>query len=447
MRRPGVPAEDVEQVLRLHADRVHDAVRRLGVGADAAPEVVRSTALALVAAVAERPQQVRDAVGWWFAAARRTSRRLVPPRPDLPLGGGVLASDGDQTVLAEAVEGLREDERLAVLTRDAYRLPWPSVAGALSTDETTAAATVFRARAHAVPLLDDEPAPPLPGHAEDLAGLARLADGDQAAPNDATLRRHVQVCPDCTAVVAAQERVRLLLSGLAVVALPDRTRAAVLRDGASRARAALPPAVALTLTAEERELWEDDERRVLPPVFAALGVLAAVILGTGLGVIMSRGASAVLPASNAAIPAVSLPPVAAPTPIRLPPQPPPAPVTGPRTTVTYLTPSPTPTTAPPTPSPTPTPSARAAVTVEPAAGPSGTVLRVTGTGWQPGGRVTVQYLDTSGRPTSSRATGSVAADGTFSVQLRTPLAQPGQHVVRATDVDGRTADGAFTATS
>jgi DNA-directed RNA polymerase specialized sigma24 family protein len=444
VRRREVSAEDVEQVLRLHADRVHDAARRLGVGTGSAVDVVRQSALALVRAVAEHPERVPDAAGWWFAEVRRLSRGAAPDTADVPLGGGLLAVDRDQIVLAETLEDLDEDQRLAVLMRDAYRLPWPTVAAGLQTTEDAAGTTVFRARAAAVPLLDDEPAPQLPDHATDLAGLARLGEG-AVAPRDATLRRHVQACRECAAVVASQERVHLLMSGLAVDALPAGERDAVLAQTEAAARDALPPAASLVLSDEEWEEWEAGGRRVLPPVLAALGVLAAVLLGTVLGVVLSRGASAVLPVSSDVLPAPTLPPVQAPAPISLPSNlPPPPPVSTPRTSVFTLAPrttapAPPPTTAPPTSAPTPSASASTAgtpaIALSPSSGRVGDTVTVSGTSWAAGARVVIDYLDAAGRPTGSRATAFVAGDGTFttSLTIRDSSGVPGRRTVRATD--------------
>ena len=453
VRRREVSAEDVEQVLRLHADRVHDAARRLGVGTDAAVDVVRRSALALVSAVAEHPEQVPDAAGWWFAEARRLSRGAAPDTADVPLGGGLLAVDADQLVLAETLEDLDEDQRLALLLRDAYRLPWSSVAAGLQTGEDAAATTVFRARTAAVPLLDDEPSPPLPDHADDVGGLARLGEGGAVAPRDATLRRHVQACSVCAAVVASQERVHLLMSGLAVDALPSGARHTVLAESDAAARAALPPAASLVLTDEEWEDWEYSERRVLSPLLAVLGVIGSVLLGSVLGVVLSRGASAVLPMSSDVLPAPSLAPVQAPSPFSLPTNLPPAPpIPTPRTRVFTLAPRttapapPPPTIAPASTSPTPTPSPSAApsLAVNPTSGKAGDALTVTGAHWTAGGRVTVDYLDASGRPTGSGAAAVVAADGSFTATLtaRDSSPLPGRRTVRATDGTA-TAAGAF----
>jgi hypothetical protein len=448
LRRPGVSVEDVEQVLRLHVDRVHDAARRLGADPEAAVEVVRSSATALVDAVAERPQEVPDAVGWWLAATRRLSRGASPADPDLPLGGGVLSVDDDQLVLAETLEELPEEDRLALLGRDAYRLPFASVAAALGTDEATAASAVARARLRAIPLLDDEPAPPLPAHADSLPALGRLGEGGPVSPRDATVAKHLKACAACADVRAAQERVHLLLAGLTVVALPDDARAAVLGAAEARAREVLPVAAALVLTDEEWEEW-DDSPSTLSPVLATLGVLLAVALGAGLGVVMSRGPGAVLPvAANDVLPAVALPPVEAPAPLTLPDLPPPDPIPTPRTTVYFLPPrrSPAPAAPAPAPAAAPSPTSTATATptttaaapslrVAPSSGPDGATLGVTGSGWTPGGRITVEYLDPAGQPTGSRASAVVDADGTFETELvaSNPAGVPGRHTVRAGD--------------
>jgi hypothetical protein len=99
-RVPGLSAEDVSAAVRIHADRLHDFVRRLGCNAASAVEVVETSALDLVDAVATAPETVPDVVGWWFARARALGRRVPDGASDLPLGGGLLSADQDQAVLA-----------------------------------------------------------------------------------------------------------------------------------------------------------------------------------------------------------------------------------------------------------------------------------------------------------------------------------------------------------
>ena len=108
-------ADDVLSVVRVHADRVHDAVRRLGCGPEASVEVVEESALDLVAAVAGRPESVPDPVGWWFARARTLARSVAGGDDALPVGGGVLSGDANQVRLAEALEAMPERERAALL--------------------------------------------------------------------------------------------------------------------------------------------------------------------------------------------------------------------------------------------------------------------------------------------------------------------------------------------
>lgn len=439
-RRPGVSAEDIVAVVRIHADRVHDAVRRLGGAPRSAVEVVETSAVDLVQAVAQRPETVADAAGWWFGHAGALAARVAAAAPDLPLGRGVLAADEDQVVLAEALEQLPDRERLALLLRDAYNLPAAVLAAALGAGEAEALRVVGAARLALIPLLDDEPAPPLPTHAPPLPTLSRLGDGGPVAAADATARRHVQACPSCRAVTDAQRRVHLLLTGLAVVALAPSDRAELLDRVEGQAGATLPSATALALTDQELEDADDVDRRVLPPALAALGVTLAVVLGTGIGVVLSRGAAAVLPTPPSVLPAVTLAPVATPTATVPPPvEPEPTPSTRvfflPRPT---LSPSPPPSptaapTLPPAPPPRPVVGA-ATLAVDPVAGPNGQPLRVTGTGWTPGAQVRLDYLGPTGQPTGSSAVATAGADGAFSAQLiaRDASMVPGRHEVRAT---------------
>jgi hypothetical protein len=95
-------------------------------------------------------------------------------------------------------------------------------------------------------------------------------------------------------------------------------------------------------------------------------------------------------------------------------------------------PTPPPTTAP---QPAPDPGvASPALQVDPASGPNGATLRLTGSGWQPGARITIDYLDGAGRPTGSRTTAAADEAGRFTAMLvaRDPTGLPGRHEVRAT---------------
>lgn len=448
--RPGVSAEDLVAAVRVHLDRVHDAVRRLGCGPDEAVEVVETSALDLVEVVAHQPEEVADAVGWWMGRARSLGRRVAARDAELPLGGGVLAVDEDQQVLAEALDQLPERERVALLLRDSYDLPDVTVGAALGIDADRAMQLVGRARLALIPLIDDEPAPAVAGHQDDVGALARLGEGGPVAARDATVRRHALSCDACRAVTDAQQRAHLLLGGLTVVALPEQDRAEVLDRVEQAAYAALPAEAALVLPGEELvELGEPEEDpRLLSPLLALLALVVAAALGLGVGLLLSRdegptqlaGADGQLPAGVRLASPSPLPPrsTASPRTVTAPP---------PRTSVFEVPPSPTPAPPPPSPSPAPSPPpARAAIALAPASGPNGTEVTVTGTGWPAGAEVRIDYLDTLGEETGSRADAVADAQGRFRATLaaQDPANLPGPHTVRARGGE-RTATAPFAA--
>jgi DNA-directed RNA polymerase specialized sigma24 family protein len=433
-RLPVVSAEELLWVVEVHLDRVHDAVRRLGCDPQAAAEVVETSALDLVDAVAERPQTVTDAVGWWLHAARRLGLRVgrtAAHVPDpLPVGGGLLSADDDQLVLSEALEELGERDRAALLLRDSHDLPMASVAVALGTDQATATELVGRARLAFLSRADEEPAAPVPAHAGSLATLARLADDGPPAREDAPARRHAGACGECGAVVEAQRRAHLLLAGLTVVTLPPEERAAVLARVEQHAVAVLPATASLLAVQDEEWDDEDDLRdRWFSPVLAALGIVLAVLTGIAVGVAADRLDAPRVDQRTAAadvLPRVTAPPVRSPAPgtirTRAPePTPPPR---------VFEIPSPT-----PTPPPAPPPPAEPTLLVEPRSGPNGALLTVRGTGWAPGGQVELSYLRADGTPTGSVTTASADERGVFQATLPAadPDGTPGRHVVRADD--------------
>jgi DNA-directed RNA polymerase specialized sigma24 family protein len=433
-RLPGLSAEDVVATVRVHLDRVHDAVRRLGCDAAAALEVVETSAIDLVTAVAESPETVPDPVGWWFARARSLGTRVGADTGDLPVGFGLLSADEDQLVLADALEQLPERDRAALLLRDSYSLPPASVGAALGTDAAGAMDLVARARLAFLPFADDEPAPPVPSHQGQLGALGRVADGGPLAPPDAAPRRHAMVCPQCRSVVDAQQRAHLLLAGLTVVALPEAERVALLGRVDEHAAALLPSAASLRVAADDEQEW-DEEDRLLSPLLALVGLILATALGVALGVALTGlGDDGLDPREAAAnmLPPVAPAPVLSPAPL---PAPPPTSDPRPKTRVFVI---PDPTTPPPSPPPSPSsPAATAAPTlaVSPGSGPGNARLTVTGAGWQPGVEVALDYLDPQGTPTPSGTTATPDADGAFSVQLvaRDPSGAPGRHTVRASD--------------
>src|SRR5687768_1445912 len=254
----GVSAEDLVAAIRVHADRVHDAVRRIGCDAESAVQVVEESAIDLVEVVAARPETVEDAVGWWFARARALGRRVATRSADLPIGGGVLAVDEDQQVLAEALDELPERERVVLLLRDSYDLPATSVGAALGTDEAGALELVGRARLAFLSLVDAVPALSVPAHQSDLGALARIGEGGPVAARDATVRRHALSCVGCRELTDGQQRAHLLLSGLTVIALPEADRIGVLSRVEAHSYSLLPTSASLVAFEEEQEYWEDD---------------------------------------------------------------------------------------------------------------------------------------------------------------------------------------------
>ncbi|MCW2616443.1 MAG: hypothetical protein JWN08_3437, partial [Frankiales bacterium] len=305
-RAAGISTEDITAAVRVHLDRVHDAVRRLGCGPQEALEVVEASALDLVEAVADRPETVEDAVGWWFARARTLGRQVAVADPaDLPLGGGVLAVDEDQQVLAESLDQLPERERVALLLRDSYDLPDLSVGAALGTDGDGAMRLVARARLAFLPLVDDEAATRPPAHQDDLGALARLGEGGPVAARDATVRRHALSCDACRAVTDAQQRAHLLLTGLTVVGVPEADRAEVLARVEALASELLPSGAALLLRGrEELEQDEQEDHRLFSPLLALLALVVAAGLGLGLGLLLSRdGGTAELAGADGRLPA------------------------------------------------------------------------------------------------------------------------------------------------
>ena len=444
---PGVSSEDLLAAVRVHLDRVHDAVRRLGCEPEPAVEVVEASAVDLVEVVAARPETVEDAVGWWFARARALGRR-VATRADLPLGGGVLAVDEDQQVLAEALDALPERERVALLLRDSYDLPPASVGAALGTDADGAMELVGRARLAFLPLVDDEPPPAVPAHQGDLGALARLAEATPVAARDATARRHALSCVACRSVTDGQQRAHLLLTGLTVVAMPEADRAGVLSRVEEVATGLLPSNADLVLAGELEEWEEDDEPpRLFSPLLVLLALVLAVLGGLGVGLLVSRdgGPDRLAGADGSLPPGLDLasPP---PPPARTLASPPTVQTAPPETTVFVIPP---PTQAPPSPAAVATPAGPTdplSLTLSPDTGPNGQEVEVSGKGFAPETEVRIDYLDTAGSPTGSQAvvTTDVAGRFTTTIAAFDPSAVPGPHEVVATD-GASTARATFTA--
>lgn len=429
-------AEEVLAAVRVHADRVHDAVRRLGCDPEAAVGVVEQSAQDLLDAAVRSPETVGDPVGWWFARARALARSVAGYDDDLPVGGGVLSADANQARLARALESLPERDRAALLLRDSYDLPAAAVGTSLGLDAAGAMTVVGHARLAFLPALLGGTALEVSTHAVDVGALARQSEGGQTAARDATTRRHVQNCDECADVVDAQERARRLLSGLTVVALPDAEREALLTRVESRARAALPAAEPLL----ELEEWEQEPERHYSLSLMALGLVLAIGAGIGGGLLSSRS-SRVAPlaaggrpvALVTAAPVLSLAPRPGPTG-----RPTPTSLTTPR--VFLLTPSPAPTptptatVAPPTATPTSV-TEPLSLEINPSSGPNDTEVTVSGRGWTPGAFVQLAYLERVGGNPGSSAAVQVDGLGRFTTTLTAHDSRglPGPHSITAGD--------------
>ena len=183
-----VSADDVVAAVRVHADRVHDLLRRSGCGPDESIEVCESYAFALVDAVVNAPETVGDLAGWWFGRALELGRRLGEPggEPTSADTTSVLAGTSGESQVRAALASLPEQERAAVLLRDGYDLPPQAVAVALRRDLAMTQALVAAGRLRLVSHYDDRRVPDLTLHegraTVDAGLLAALADGTLPAP-------------------------------------------------------------------------------------------------------------------------------------------------------------------------------------------------------------------------------------------------------------------------
>lgn len=449
-------------LLRVHADRVHDLVRRAGCPPAAAVELVEDTGRDLIDTLA-RPAFPGDPAGWWFGQAHRAARERCGPVSDGraehdgasagPVDVAVaLGQDGGQQQLADALDRQPQPGRTALLLRDFYSLPAVAVGTALGVPTAEAMRAVAAARLVFLQAVDTAPVPPLDAHAVDLATLGRLGEDEAIAAADATTYRHAQACPICRAVVDGQYLARRMISGLSVVPLPREQRDAVLGRLEARARETLPAITVepTTSAAIVPPAADDPPRSALTPVGVFIGVCAALAVGSVIGFLWPRDDTSLLPtqALAAAPPLVAAPPPAA---VRT--LPPPIPTEPPQTQVFTVAPDPpdppepaepaptaradpTGTGGPAGPSTTPAPPAAApTVSLTPLQGPNNQTLTVTGSGWPAGAPVQLDYLDPTGAPTGAQAQTLVEDDGTFSVDVVAADGSnlPGLHTVRVSD--------------
>jgi hypothetical protein len=113
-----VSADDVVAAVRVHADRVHDLLRRSGCGAEESIEVCESYAFALIDALVNAPETIGDTAGWWFGRALDLGRRLGAPAAepvtdqlDAEMPTSVLSgTSGEAEVRAAARAGARRGD-------------------------------------------------------------------------------------------------------------------------------------------------------------------------------------------------------------------------------------------------------------------------------------------------------------------------------------------------
>ena len=422
-----VSADDAVTAVRVHADRVHDLLRRSGCGAAESVEVTESYAFALIEALVTTPGTVVDMAGWWFARALQLGRQLgdAAAEPADEESASVLAGTTGEAQVRAALAALPENERAAVMLRDAYDLPLQAVAVALRRDEAGAAGLVGTGRLHLLARYDDRPAPDLTGHSGrttvDLATLTALADGTLPAARAVPLRRHVTTCTSCEAVVDGLAKARRLSAALPIIAMPDEDREAMLERVAARAAAVLPSVDEVLAAVEE----DEDTRPAVAPLAVVLVIVLALILGVAVAAVTRSGTGGA--AAN------QLPPLATASPEQPSFSVPPSVSTTPTATAKRTTrPSTRPTARRTTTGPTTRPATITSITLSPTQGPRGTVINVAGSGWTPDDIVTVVY---SGPISQSRQSATVGADGTFTTQVTANGLVPGDYTVQATGSD------------
>jgi hypothetical protein len=437
-----VSADDVVAAVRVHADRVHDLLRRSGCGPAESVEVCESYAFALVDALVNAPETVGDMAGWWFGRALELGRRLgdaaAEPAGDVP--ASVLSGTSGEAQVRGALADLPEQERAAVMLRDAYDLPPEAVAAALGRSVDDAASLVAAGRLRLVAYYDDRAVPDLSSHTgrapADIGILGRLADGSLPAPRTAPLRRHLGSCRACEDLVEMLAKGRRLVAGLPVLAMPDDAREAMIERVSARAASVLPSVEDVLLAIEE----DEDTRPPLSPLVIVLAIVIALVLGVAVAAVTS-----LRPSSGQALvdtpatggvqqPSFSVSP------------------TGRRHSTS---PAPTSTSASPTGSATPSsvspsssqsatsPPVVASIALSPSRGPRGTTITVTGVGFRPGAAVTLRY---TGTLVSSTASATADRRGRFAAQLQANGTLPGSYTVSAAD-GSQTASASFRQTT
>src|SRR4051794_20132361 len=225
--------------------------------------------------------------GWWFGRALELGRRLgdagsEPVDEAEEASASVLSGTPGEAKVRAALAALPEQERAAVVLRDAYDLPPQAVAVALRRDVESAANLVATGRLDLVARYDDRRVPGLLGHngrtPADLGMLGQLADGSLPPPRMVPLRRHLTSCSACEDVVEVLARARRLTAALPVVAMPDEAREAMLERVEARAVAVLPTVDEVLLAIEQ----DGEDRPVVSPIVIVIAIVLALVLGVGL---------------------------------------------------------------------------------------------------------------------------------------------------------------------
>ena len=424
-----VSADDVVAAVRVHADRVHDLLRRSGCGAEESIEVCESYAFALIDALVNAPETVGDMAGWWFGRALELGRRVgaTAVEPTEEVATSVLSGTTGEAQVRAGLAALPESERAAVVLRDAYDLPPQAVAVALRRDDDTAAALVAAGRLHLVGRYDTRTTPDLAGHSgrtpADLPMMSRLADGTLPHPRAVALRRHVGSCVACEDVLDALAKGRRLCAGLPVLAMPDEAREAMLERVAARAMTVLPTVDEVLSAIEE----DDDVRPAISPIV----VIAALVVALLLGVVIAALTRSEGPGSGLDALGPSAQP--APTP-SFSPSPTPSVSTSGSQSASPRSTSSRSASARPSRSST-TAAVNPAIVISPNSGARGTIITVVGSGWAPGDDVAVRY---SGPVSSSRASAIADRRGRFRVTISADGLVPGDYTVQASGSSGST---------
>lgn len=438
--RPAVvSADDVVAVVDTYADRLHDAVRRLGCPPSKAAEVMERSALEMIEALRRSPETVTDLVGWWLARIADNTTR-VTGQPNSGLAAtvrrgrgetmpGVLHGTQGEKRLSDALAQLDARPRTAILLRDAYDLSPESLAVAFRRDEPSVMRLIAEGRYQLLSAYGESPTSSLDvshagGTAVDVGALAGLADGGLTGSAATELRRHTKRCESCQAILADQTRARRIASALPLVPMPEGARDSLVAALSARAAAVLPSAAeALYSSGPSRR------RGPLIPVPVIIGaVAAAVVLGAIVGIASAPGGTV---HTAAGLPTTSSTPTTTPSASKSSAKPS---TSASASTTTHPTTTP-PTTPAASASQTTTPPAgSASISVDPPRGPNGRTITVTGSGWQPGVTVSVTYYTGLGQP-SSQAQATPGANGHFTVFLAAedPTFVPGNHRVYATN--------------